>query len=128
MSFLPPIFQALKASSAVLAYVATGGQMRIYRHGTAPQDLLPTQARITWQVIGQEPYNHLSGTPPTDRVVVQVDAWHPDSASIDAMATAVRDALEPRCHMTGVVADEREPDTKLYRIGLQFDYFWHRDE
>lgn len=117
---LPPVFQTLKASSAVKAIVGTNPP-RIYRHGSAPQDV--SRPYITWTLVSSVPENNLSDPPPTDRQTVQVDCWHPEDAGIDELATAVRDAIEPIAHMTSTLFDEQEPETKLYRIGLQFDFF-----
>jgi hypothetical protein len=124
---LPPIFATLKASQAVKDIVGSNPP-RIYRHGAAPVDLAPGIPYVTWFVVSDVPENHLSGTPPTDRVVVQVDSWHTTDAGVVSLALAVRDALEPFAHMTGLVADLREVETKLYRMGLQFDWFHDRTE
>lgn len=124
---LPLVFQALKASASVKAIVGTNPP-RIYRHGSAPQPEknAQPQAYVTWQVIVGTPENNLSDPVPLDRMTVQVDCWHPADTGIDLLATAVRDALELVCHMTGVIVDLREPETKLYRIGMQFDLFTGR--
>ena len=120
---LPPIFQTLKASQAVKDIVSSNPP-RIYRHGSAPQDT--SRPYITWfQVVGT-PENSLSELPAIDRCTVQIDAWHQTDSGIELLATAVRDAMEGVCHMTGVIINEREPDTKLYRIGMQFDYWLNR--
>lgn len=123
---LPPVFQALKASAAVKAIVGTNPP-RIYRHGIAPQDV--TRPYITWQVIAGAPENHLSGTPPTDRMPVQVDCWHATDTGVESLARAARDAIEPTAHCTGgPIVDERDAETRLYRIALQFDFWVDRDE
>ncbi len=31
--------------------------------------------------------------------------------------------MELRCHMTAIVVNLRDPDTKLFRIGMEFDFF-----
>ena len=122
---LPAVFQTLKASAAVKAIVGTNPP-RIYRHGTAPQDT--TKPYITWQLIAGTPENHLSGTPPVDRMTVQVDCWHPTDAGIEQLALVARDACELAAHCTSMIIDERDAETKLYRIGLQFDFWTDREE
>lgn len=125
---LPAVFQMLKASTAVKAIVGTNPP-RIYRHGSAPQrpDNLPlSDPYITWQIISGVPENNLSDLPPVDRMSVQVDCWHQTDAGVDTLATAVRDALEPHGHMTGVIVDLQEFETQLYRMGMQFDFFTDR--
>jgi hypothetical protein len=125
---LPPVFQTLKASAAVKAIVGTNPP-RIYRHGSAPQrpDGLPLeQPYITWFLVVGVPENTLSELPATDRATVQVDCWHQTDAGIEALALAARDAIEPYAVMTGIPVDGREPETRLYRMSLQFDWFVNR--
>jgi hypothetical protein len=119
---LPPIFQTLKSAGAVTAIL--GATPKVYRHGSAPQDVVAPY--VTWSVIAGVPENNLSSTPQIDRLPVQVDCWHTTDTGIEALAVAVRNALEGVCHMTGILLDEREPETKLYRISLQFDYWLPR--
>lgn len=119
----PPVFTTLKNAAAVTAIIGT--TPRAYRHAEAPQDT--TRPYVTWNVSGA-PENHLSGTPTTDRVSVQLDCWHQTDEGVVDLATAVRDAIEPLAHMTSYPIDQREPETKLYRITLQFDWFVDRIE
>jgi len=125
----PPVFQTLKASADVTNIVGTNPP-RIYRHGSAPQrdvnDNTPLQPYVTWMVVTGTPENQLSDVPLIDRVTVQVDCWHPTDKGIVPFAQAVRDAIEPTAHMTAMPVDERDPETKLYRIALEFDWFLDR--
>lgn len=114
---LPPIFTTLRASNTVVTLVSS----RIYRHGSAPQDVVTPY--VTWSVIAGVPENTLSELPSIDRLPVQIDCWHPTDAGIEELAKAVRDAIEPHAHMTGIPLDGRDPETKLYRIGMQFDWW-----
>lgn len=118
---LPPVFTLLKASTDVKNIVGTNPP-RVYRHGSAPEDT--TKPYITWFAVTTVPENNLSGLPPVDMVPVQVDCWHQTDAGIELLAKAVRDALEPHAHMTGVPIDTKETETKLYHRALVFD-FWH---
>lgn len=124
---LPQVFQMLKASTAVKDIVGSNPP-RIYRHGSAPpkKEGDPLVAYITWFLVSGIPENNLSDPPPVDRMSVQVDCWHPTDAGVDLLSTAARDALELFGHMTGVVINEREPETKLYRMALEFDLFTGR--
>lgn len=122
---LPPVFQTLKLSTDVKNIVGTNPP-RIYRHGVAPQDV--TRPYVTWLLVSGVPENQLSGLPGTDRMSVQIDCWHQTDAGVESLATAVRDACEPYAHMTAIVANEREQETRLYRLGLQFDWFVARAE
>lgn len=117
---LPPVFQTLKASTAVKNIVGQNPP-RIYRHGEAPQNV--ERPYISWQLISGVPENNLSDPPPADRQSVQVDCWHQTDAGIETLAEAVRDAIEPVAHMTQVSVDERDEETRLYRISMDFDFF-----
>lgn len=119
---LPPVFAALKASTAVKDIVGTNPP-RIYRHASAPQDT--ARPYITWALVGGAPENQLSGTPSTDKMVVQVDCWHTTDAGIVALAEAARDAIEPYAHITGYPVNDRDTETKMYRIAIQAD--WYND-
>lgn len=117
---LPPVFVTLKASPAVRNIVGTS-PARIYRHGSAPQQT--DKPYITWSLVAGTPENQLSGTPTVDRMTVQLDCWHQTDKGVEDMATAVRDAIEPFAHMTAMLVNLREPETKLYRMSLEFDWF-----
>lgn len=117
---LPPVFQTLKASADVKNIVGTNPP-RIYRHGDAPQDT--TRPYITWQLIFGAPENNLSDPTPCDRATVQVDCWHQTDAGVEALAAAARAAIEPVATITGIPIDLREPETRLYRVALQVDWF-----
>lgn len=121
---LPAIFQTLKASTDVKAIVGTNPP-RVYRFQDAPQrepDARP-QAYVTWFLVTGTPENNLSDPPPVDRDTVQIDCWHPTDSGCETLARAVRSAMELICHTTGIVINLRDPDTKLYRIGMEFDVF-----
>lgn len=118
---LPPVFTLLKASTDVKSIVGQNPP-RIYQHGSAPEDT--SKPYITWFAVFDTPENNLSDLPPVDRVGIQADCWHQTAAGVELLAKAVRDALEPHAHMTGVPIDLREPETLLYRRALTFD-FWH---
>lgn len=120
---LPPIFTTLKASPAVTAIVGATPP-RVYRHGHVPQGTAAPY--VAWLVIGADPENNLSDAPPTDRLILQVDCYHSTDGGIVDLAQAVRDALEPHAHLTGIPIDQREAETNLYRIALQFDWWLSR--
>lgn len=122
MALLPPVFALLKAAPAVTAIL--GAVPRVFRHGIAPQGTVAPY--VVWLIVGADPENNLSDLPPTDRIVIQVDAYSTGDGEVETLAQAVRNALEPSMHMTGIVVDDREPDTGLYRVGLQFDCWMSR--
>lgn len=121
---LPPIFGLLNAAAPVKALVGTA-PVRIYRPGSVPAGL--TQPYVVWSIISGLPENTLSDLPTADRVTLQVDCYSNTEGGIVALATAVRNALEPAAHMTGIPVDMRETEEpKLFRMALQFDWFLAR--
>jgi hypothetical protein len=117
---LPPIYAILTASSSVTNLVDT----RIYRHGSAPQNVV--KPYITWFVVNGQPENQISGTPCTDRDTVQIDIWSETDTEISVVALAVRDALDVAGHANSLSINLRELDTRLYRIGFQAEIIQSR--
>lgn len=124
----PPVYAVLAADPAVIARLGTGPTMRLYRN-RAP-DQVPTAEKqyATWFLVSGTPENQLSGLPSTDRMQVQVDCWATSDADAEGLAKDIRDAIESHAHLTGYPVSEREAETKLYRVSLQFDWFVDRDE
>lgn len=122
MSLLPPVFALLKAAPAVTAIL--GAVPKVYRHGLAPQGTVAPYA--VWMVIGDEPQTNLSDPPPTDKRVLQLDCYDTTDGGVEDLAEAVRDALEAGGHVVSIVIDQKEPDTGLFRIGLQADWWQSR--
>ena len=117
---LPPIYAALVGDSSVLGIVDT----RIWRHGDAPQDV--SRPYVTWDA-SIAPENTLSELPGIDRVTVTINCWSLDDSEVEALATAVRDAIEPHAHLISMPVDNRDrPNTALYRMALQFDWWLPR--
>jgi hypothetical protein len=119
---LPPIYQWLKASSAVKALI--GANPKAYRHGEAPQNTVAPY--VTWQVISGTPHNELSNVPNGDRYSIQVDCMSLTDKGIEDLAKAVRDAIEPNAHMVAMPVNGRDAETKLFRIAMQFDVLHNR--
>ena len=117
---LPPIYPILTANAAVAAIAGD----RIYPHADAPQET--PAPYVTWFVAAGAPQNSLSDPPPVDRLTVQVDCWHETSAGVVELASAVRSAIEPNAHIAAYLGNTRDPETRLYRIGLQADWWVSR--
>lgn len=118
---LPDPYVALAASPAVLALL--GDPPKVYR-GIAPEGT--TAPYAAWFTAGQEGDGALD-TPAVDRWQLQVDAYSMDDIECEALARAVRDAMEQAgATWTGVPVDEQEEDTGLWRLGLQFDWWVNR--
>ncbi|CAB3925013.1 DUF3168 domain-containing protein [Achromobacter ruhlandii] len=116
---LPAVFQTLQ-TPAVLAIVGGGSPIRIFRHGAAPQDT--EKPYVTWFEVAGQPYDQLSGTPCGDCDSVQIDCWSMSDAQVEQLAAAVRDAVDVAGIANRIVVNLRDPDTKLYRIGLEADF------
>lgn len=122
---MPSVFLTLKADPTVWGIVG-GNPARIWQT-SAPEDVPRPNANpyVIWSLVTGTPENNLSDPPPVDRQSIQIDCWHKTQVGVDNLATAVRDAVEPVAHMTGVVISTQDQETKLFRIGMQFD-FWGR--
>lgn len=118
---LPLVYPVLKNDAAVSALVGA----RIYRHGSAPQNVVAPY--ITWFIVAGTPENELGDRPKVDNYQVQVDCWSNNTgtgdAQVEELAEAVRDALEAVADMTAVAVNERDIETMRYRIGMTFT-FW----
>lgn len=116
----PKVYQTLQANPAVVAIVGD----RIGRHGEVAQ----TESRpyIVWQIVSGLPYDHLSGAPVSDFTSVQIDCYHQKDKGVEELARAVRAALDAVLIVNRVILDHRDPDTKLYRVGLQADFIENR--
>jgi hypothetical protein len=117
---LPPIYQTLKNNSAVFAIVGN----RIYLHGEAVQDT--AKPYIVWQMIAGVPENTMSELPQIDSMAIQIDCYHQSASGILTLAKAVRDAIEPYAHITNMPINERDNETKLYRIAIDIDWWYSR--
>lgn len=116
----PPVYQTLRANATVLSTVGD----RIGRHSEVPQDT--SKPYITWFIVSGQPTDQISGTPDSDFVTVQIDCWSLSDAGIKTLAEAVRDALDTAGHHNRVRVNLREPDTRLYRVGIEADFITQR--
>jgi hypothetical protein len=117
---LPPLYAVLMDSTAVTNIIGN----RCYPFGEAIQDT--DKPYVVWQIIGGSAENNISTSADIDQLVIQVDCYHQSPVGIEALADAVRTAIETIGHITGYPVNEREPDTKLYRIALQLDWWYTR--
>jgi len=125
---LPPVYETLKANPAIKALLGDD-PLRVWRVSVPETQRQPLdQPYVTWFMLTSVPINNLSDLPPADRQTVQVDCWYPgangDKGVVD-LATLVRDTLEQVVHMTAINIHDREIETRLWRISLQFDW-WGR--
>lgn len=125
---LPVIFPLLKASPDVTALIGGGTDpitdpVRVYRHGAAPQGV--PKPYVTWSAPAGDAQITFEGAD-ADTFRVHVDCWADDDAQIDVVAEVVRAALEPHAHLVAYLADERDAETKRYRISFAFDFIESR--
>jgi hypothetical protein len=119
-----PIRTTLQASPDVRAMF--GLSPRVYRFGEAPDPDRITLPYVVWQIITAAPENHLSGTPGIDRQSVQIDVYAATDSGADAAGKLVRDTLEAHGHCLEYRTPPRDPETRLYRVSLDFDLFLER--
>lgn len=112
---LPSIYALLVADSAVSAAVGK----RVYRHGSAPQNVV--KPYITWFVVYGMPELQISGNPDSDKDTVQVDVWSDTDAEVESLAYSVRSAFDNAGHAARIVQDTRDVDTRTFRISLEAD-------
>lgn len=116
----PNVYETLRANATVLSLVGEN----IGRHGSLQQSVQPPY--ITWSYVTGQPEDQISGPPDTDFDTIQIDCWSKDDAQVATLARAVRDALDAAGIANRVVVDLREPDTKLYRVGIDADFITNR--
>jgi hypothetical protein len=126
MSF-PPIFEVCNVS-AVQALLKTGnGPLRFYLFGRAPQGVALPYA--VWRQAYGAPENFLDQRPDTDAFGVQVDVYaSPEQGPTVArnVATALRDAIEPRSYITAWRGESQDPDTNNFVFSFDSDWLTPR--
>jgi len=120
---IPPIFATCAASSEVVDALGSD-PVRLFQFGQAPQNVVKPYA--VWQTIGGAPENYITGVPDIDQLSLQVDVYATTAADAREAAIALRDAIEPVAHVVGWRGEDREPETQLYRISFDVDWFVHR--
>lgn len=117
---LPNIYQILRSNANVMSMVSN----RIYRHGSAPQDV--QKPYITWVLSSGVPQDVLNAAPCHDKDTVQIDCWSEADTGIETLAYAVRAALDSQLISNRIIIDSRENDTKLYRMTIEADFIASR--
>lgn len=117
---LQNVYQVLRSNATVVSTVGT----RIYRHGAAPQDV--TKPYITWFMVSGTPQDVINAAPCHDKDTIQIDCWSETDAGVETLAYAVRAALDSRLISNRIIIDNRETDTKLYRMTLEADFIASR--
>jgi hypothetical protein len=116
---LPDVFPLLK-----LAGITDKVGSRIYHFAAAPQGA--QRPYITWFVVSGQPYDQISGAPCADFYAVQIDCWSENELEVEALAMAVRMALDAPGVANRLAITQYESGTKLYRVGLEADFIISR--
>lgn len=127
----PPIFSAVNVP-AVQAFLQNGAleALRFYSFGRAPQE--PTYPYAVWRLVPGAPLNNLSAPPDMDALTTQVDVYArqtPDgggAASVRAIASVIRDAIEPVAHIVAWHGESIDPDTGNNVFSFDASWFVQR--
>lgn len=122
-----PVYTTLNAAPAVVALLkadAAGSQLRVYPAGEVPQGTI--KVYLTYSLISGQPENHLNQVPQIDDFSDQIDIYGITEADVIAVGKAVRNAIEPVAHIISWLGISREPDTKLYRLSCEVEWFVDR--
>lgn len=116
---IAPIFNVCAASPAVTALIGSN-PVRLYPFGL--QDDVVAYPYVVWQNISGAPENYLDRRPDADSYTLQVDVYADTVTSATAVATALRDAIEPHAYITRCGGQSRDPTTKRYRYSFDVDW------
>lgn len=120
----PPIFDTVN-TPAVRAVLKSGNDpLRFYLFGQAHQNVQKPYA--VWQTAYGSPENYLNQVPDVDSFGVQVDVYADNATSARTVAQALRDAIEPKAHITSWRGDSIDPDTQNYRFSFDCDWIVNR--
>lgn len=119
----PPVFATCYASATVKALIGTT-PCRLYPYGDAPQGV--TKPYAVWQLVTGVPENYLGQVPDIDSYTTQIDVYALTSDSARAVATALRNAIEPVAHVVRWGGESRDYETQNYRISFDVDWFVER--
>lgn len=126
----PPLYTTLQASADVRALL--GARPRLWQFGEAPaidpQSRATQTPYATWLLVAAAPFNTLSESPDRDRQTLQIDLWGNTETEVRAAAAAVRAQLETVTHCLGFRTLPRDEKTRLFRVSLDFDWLFGRDE
>lgn len=114
-----PIYEVCSANASVQA--ALGNPARLYPFGEAPQGVAKPYA--VWQTLGGSPENFLKQSPDIDQFTLQVDVYASTAMAARAAARSLRDAIEPVAYITRWNGEDRDQETKNYRVSFDVDWW-----
>jgi uncharacterized protein YggE len=115
----PPIFEIVAADSDCQTNLGVS-PTRFYPFGEAPQNV--TKPYAVWQSITGFPENYINEVPDLDTYSVQVDVYGDNVDAVRNAAAALRNAIESSAHIIAWRGEERDPDTRNFRISFDADY------
>ncbi|MFV3416289.1 DUF3168 domain-containing protein [Pseudomonas sp. NY15436] len=118
----PPIYEVCAANSEVKA--ALGTPVRLYPFGEAPHGVALPYA--VWQTLGGSPENYLKQRPDIDQFSLQVDVYATSATAARNVARALRNAIEPVAYITRWNGEDRDQETKNYRVSFDVDWWVQR--
>lgn len=120
----PPIFETVAADSNVQTNIGTS-PCRFYPFGEAPQNVQKPYA--VWQFVTGRPENYLNQVPDIDSMSIQVDVYAATASDARDVAQALRDAIEPHAHIISWRGEDRDEDTRNYRVSFDVDWLVSRE-
>lgn len=120
-----PIYMVAKQSAQVLSLLG-GPEPRLYPWGWNDSGLPVVYPYAVFQVIGGDPENYLSGRPDADTVTLQLDVYAKTASSARMVANALRNAIELDCYITSWRGEDRDTETRSYRVGFVCDWVVNR--
>ena len=115
----PDVYGVLSSASAVTALVSD----KLFAN-VSPQKVEPPY--VVWDMSSGFPQNYLGETPGIDHQVVDIRCYGRNSTQAEAVAKAVRDALDGVAQSTSSPITEWEFETKLYVVMLAFSFWTNR--
>lgn len=115
----PPVYRTIRTPE-VAAIVGD----RIGRHGEVAQD--EARPYIVWQIVTGNPHDQLSGPPTSDFTTIQIDCYHADDGGVETLASSVRAALDAELIVNRITVNNRDAQTRLYRVSIDADFINQR--
>jgi hypothetical protein len=119
----PPVFSLLAAAAGVTAIIGTS-PVRCYPGGEALQGTAAPY--IVWQIVSDNVQAYLAGAPSGDQLRVQLDLYATTRDQCAALLRQVQLALDEAAYQISYNVDEREPETRLWRMSVDYDFWVER--
>ena len=119
----PPVFALLAAASAVTAIIGSN-PVRCYPGGEALQGTAAPY--VVWQIVSNNVQAYLSGAPSGDNLRVQIDLYATSRDQCAALLRQVQLTLDGAGYQVSYNVDEREPETRLWRMSVDYEFWVER--